>query len=304
MTLPRALRPRRCFGLRLMATSSPKTQAKQTGTAANSKRAARTQNHHCVRISRHGKTQLRQKPSRRRRCNQQNVGVLKDGSILFTVVPDGYKVSSLENMLVQPTRKRGTVSVTDSGGFITYMNRHCEDGTLVYADIDQSLRVVQTGWRHQRQFDRRAWVARPHMHDGQEAVYRVGALDWSEQKVTSQADFASWIEDNLDIAATDGMPTGGDMLAMAFGFERTSEKRLKSKFNLQSGSFRLEYIEDEDKGHSHQFEVFSRFSIGIPVFENSTSAYQIDARLKYRESSGEGVFLVELIRPDKAFRQP
>ena len=37
----------------------------------------------------------------------KNVGVLKDGSIPFTVVPDGYKVSSLENMLVQPTRKHG-----------------------------------------------------------------------------------------------------------------------------------------------------------------------------------------------------
>ena len=37
------------------------------------------------------------------------------------------------------------------------------------------------------------------------------------------------------------------MLAMSLGFERTSEKRLKSKVNLQSGSFRLEYIDDEDK---------------------------------------------------------
>ncbi|HND81593.1 MAG TPA: DUF2303 family protein [Accumulibacter sp.] len=33
------------------------------------------------------------------------------------------------------------------------------------------------------------------------------------------------------------------------------------------------------------------------------SAYQIDARLKYRESSGKVSFWFELIRPDKAFRQ-
>ena len=28
----------------------------------------------------------------------KNVGVLKDGSITFAIVPDGYKVSSLENI--------------------------------------------------------------------------------------------------------------------------------------------------------------------------------------------------------------
>lgn len=234
----------------------------------------------------------------------KNVVVLEDGSIPFTVVPYGYKVSSLENMLVQPTRKRGTVSVNDAGGFITYMNRHCENGTLVYADIDHvsgSFKLVgvindssteEPGWRdHTCTMDRKQSI-------------EWGRWIGENKKVTSQADFASWIEDNLaDIAATEGMPTGGDMLAMALGFERTSEKRLKSKLNLQSGSFRLEYIEDEDKDTRTSLEVFSRFSIGIPVFENSTSAYQIDARLKYRESSGKVSFWFELIRPDKAFRQ-
>lgn len=233
----------------------------------------------------------------------ENVRVLKDGSIPFTIVPDGYQVSSLEKMLAQPARKRGAVSVTDAGGFITYMNRHCEDGTLVYADIDQvsgSFKLVgvindnsaeEPGWRdHTCTMDRKQSV-------------EWGRWIGKNKSAMSQADFASWIEDNLaDIAATEGMPTGGDMLAMSLGFERTSEKRLKSKVNLQSGSFRLEYIDDEDKDTRTSMEVFSRFSIGIPVFENSTSAYQIDARLKYRESSGKVSFWFELIRPDKAFR--
>jgi len=139
---------------------------------------------------------------------------------------------------------------------------------------------------------------------GQKFSNLVKAVVDTNKSAMSQADFAAWIEDNLaDIAATEGMPTGGDMLAMSLGFERTSEKRLKSKVNLQSGSFRLEYIDDEDKDTRTSMEVFSRFSIGIPVFENSTSAYQIDARLKYRESSGKVSFWFELIRPDKAFRQ-
>lgn len=233
----------------------------------------------------------------------ENVRVLKDGSIPFTIVPDGYQVSSLENMLVQPVRKRGTVSVTDSGGFITYMNRHCEDGTLVYADIDHSGSFKLVGVINDHSGEEPGWRDHTCTMDRKQSV-EWGRWIGKNKSAMSQADFAAWIEDNLaDIAATEGMPTGGDMLAMSLGFERTSEKRLKSKVNLQSGSFRLEYIDDEDKDTRTSMEVFSRFSIGIPVFENSTSAYQIDARLKYRESSGKVSFWFELIRPDKAFRQ-
>ena len=110
----------------------------------------------------------------------ENVRVLKDGSIPFTIVPDGYQVSSLEKMLAQPARKRGAVSVTDAGGFITYMNRHCEDGTLVYADIDRvsgSFKLV--GVINDNSAEEPGW--RDHMHDGPEAVCRMGALDWQEQ---------------------------------------------------------------------------------------------------------------------------
>ena len=49
-------------------------------------------------------------------------------------------------------------------------------------------------------------------------------------------------------------------------------------------------------------KVFERFTLGIPVFEGSTSAYPIEARLKYREASGKLNFWYELIRPDRVFK--
>ena len=233
----------------------------------------------------------------------KNVGVLKDGSIPFTIVPDGYKVSSLENMLVQPTRKRGTVSVTDAGGFITYMNRHCEDGTLVYADIDQvagSFKLVgvindssaeEPGWRdHTCTMDRKR------------------SVEWDRwigknKAAMSQADFAAWIEDNLaDIATLPGFPSGQDILAMSIGFEANSEKRLRSKINLQNGGVRFEFVEDEDKDTRSSMQVFERFTLGLPVFDGSASAYPLEARLKYREKSGNLTFWYELIRPDRVFK--
>lgn len=229
---------------------------------------------------------------------------LPEGSAPFIVVPEKYAVKSLESLLLHPVRKSESVSVTDAGGFIAYMNLHAEDGTLVYADIDQISGTFKlVGVINDSSDDAPGWRDHTITMDRKQSV-EWGRWTSKNKSGMSQADFAAWIEDNLaDIAATDGMPTGGDMLAMSLGFERTSEKRLKSKVNLQSGSFRLEYVDDEDKDTRTSMEVFSRFSIGIPVFENSTSAYQIDARLKYRESSGKVAFWFELIRPDKAFRQ-
>lgn len=45
----------------------------------------------------------------------------------------------------------------------------------------------------------------------------------------------------------------------------------------------FEFIEDEDKDTRTKMEVFQRFTLGIPVFDGGTSAYPIEARLKYRE---------------------
>ncbi len=227
------------------------------------------------------------------------------GSAPFIIVPEKYEAKNLESLLFHPIRKRGEVSVTDSAGFVAYMMIHSgEGGALVYADIDQtagSFKLV--GVINDNSTDKAGW------RDHTCTMNRRRSVEWDRwtaknKSPMAQSEFATWIEDNLsDIAAVEGMPTGSDMLAMSLGFERTSEKRLKSKINLQSGSVRLEYIDDEDKDTRTSMEVFSRFSIGIPVFENSTAAYQIDARLKYRESAGKVSFWFELIRADKAFRQ-
>lgn len=119
----------------------------------------------------------------------------------------------------------------------------------------------------------------------------------------NQADFATWLEDNLgDIANVPNMPTGAQMLTMALAFEANAEKRLKSRINLQSGGVRFEYVEDEDKDTRTSMEVFQRFTLGLPVFEGSSDAYPVEARLKYRDSGGKVSFWYELIRPDKAFK--
>lgn len=225
-------------------------------------------------------------------------------SIPFVIIPEGYTAAYLEHLLLEPNRKRGKVVVADASSFCGYVKRHSAGGSIVYADIDQITGIfsmVAVINDHAPEFA--GWK------DHTCTMSRKQSVEWQrwmsqDKKAMPQAEFASWIEDNLtDIASVEGMPSGSDMLGMALGFERTSEKRLKSRVNLQSGGFRLEYVDDEDKDTRTSMEVFSRFAIGIPVFECSAAAYRIDARLKYRESGGKLSFWFELIRPDKAFRQ-
>lgn len=229
---------------------------------------------------------------------------IMDDAAPFIVLPDSFNTVSIEHFLAAPVRKRAKVSVSDSNGFAAYMIKHAEVGAMIYADVDtikEQFTLVGVLNDHSNEI--------PGWRDHTCTLSRKRSVEWtrwaSKNKAPMpQSEFAAWIEDNLaDIAGVEGMFTGSDMLQMALGFERTSEKRLKSRINLQSGGFRLEYVDDEDKDTRTSMEVFSRFAIGIPVFDGAASAYQIDARLKYRESGGKLSFWYELIRPDRVFRQ-
>lgn len=228
---------------------------------------------------------------------------IDDGRIPFVVVPDGYRVHGLENLGSAPARVRARVTVTDVSSFIGYCNAHKGESTTIYANVDSEsallsiLAVIDDNGRESP-----AW--RDHIC----TYLPKPSVEWArwkkhDLKVMSQADFATWLEDNLsDIASVAGMPTGAEMLAMALAFEATSEKRVKSRINLQNGGTRFEFVDDEDKDTRVSMEVFSRFMLGLPVFDGGASAYQIEARLKYREKDGRVAFWYELIRPDRVFK--
>jgi len=230
----------------------------------------------------------------------------EDGNIgiPFVLAPDGYSIKDLEHLLPSPSRKRATVVVTDTPSFIAYIKKHGSlDECVIYADISaDNYRCGMVAVIDDHGADGPQW--RDHRCQFSPAL----SLEWKRWTgkngaKMSQADFATWIEDNIsDVASITGMPTGADMLQLALGFEANAEKRLKSSINLQNGGVRFEYVEDDDKETKTSMEVFKRFTLGLPVFDGSSYAYPVEARLKYREASGKLSFWYELIRPDRAFK--
>lgn len=222
----------------------------------------------------------------------------------FVIVPEGYKAENLEHLLPNPTRKTAKVSVTESDSFIFYTKKHGSlDECVIYAEVDyENSKCLLVAVVNDHGADAPKW--RDHRCTFEPKL----SVEWSrwikKNKCSmSQTDFAAWLEENLaDVASVANMPTGADILSMALGFEANSDKRLRSKINLQSGGVSLEFVDQENVDTRTTMQFFERFTLGIPVFDGSTNAYPLEARLKYRESSGKLNFWYELIRPDRVFK--
>lgn len=227
-----------------------------------------------------------------------------EGEIPFLAIPDDYRIADLESLLPAPARKRAEVTMTDAPSFIAYTMKHGSmDECVIYADIDtEASRCRLVAVMNDHGADAAQW--RDHRCTFAPAL----SVEWKRWiskngQPMSQANFAAWLEENLpDIASVPNMPTGADILAMALGFEANADKRLRSKINLQSGGVTFEFVDDEDKDTRTRMQVFERFTLGLPVFEGSSSAYPLEARLKYREKEGKVTFWFELVRHDRVFK--
>jgi uncharacterized protein YfdQ (DUF2303 family) len=218
-------------------------------------------------------------------------------------LPPGYthQIIDSEKLQAQPRRKIASVAVTELESFVAYVKRH---GSLtdctIWAEVDYprgKLDFTAILNDHGDTEEKQAW--RDHRATFSPAFSEEWKI-WTAQdgKPLTQIEFALFIEHNLkDIASIEGMPTGTQMLAMATDLEINQESKFKSQARLQSGGVRLTFIDDADAETAKTMDVFNKFALGLQVFRNG-DAYQVEARLRYRQREGKLSFWYELIRPD------
>jgi uncharacterized protein YfdQ (DUF2303 family) len=221
-------------------------------------------------------------------------------------LPPGWALKEYDDskLLAAPLRKTARVRLRDADSFIDYVKRH---GSLTNATVwcladyaagkvDFTAIINDNG----DDPDKAAW--RDHLAAYQPAF----SEEWrrwvgKNKQPFTQAEFAAFIEENLkDIASPDGsnLPAGSAMLAMALQFESTQDMRFKSAIRLQNGGVNMSFVQDDNDQTLQQMAMFERFAVGIPVFWNG-DAYQVDARLRYRQRDGKLTFWFELVRSDK-----
>ncbi len=219
-------------------------------------------------------------------------------------LPPGWTIDQRDDdgrLLEFPRRKIAKVALRDTKSFVDYAKTHgAPDRSTVWCSADfKAGRVSFLAVLN----DHGAEPERPNWRDHIAQFSPAFSEEWNrwhgmDRKPFSQADFATFIEDNLrDIATAEGFPTGAAMLQMALQFEATQEMRIKSHIRLQNGGIQLSYVGDDDAQTIQQMQMFDRFAIGIPVFWGG-QAYRLEARLRYRAKDAKVSFWFELIRPD------
>lgn len=227
------------------------------------------------------------------------------GNLKRVALPPGWKLEERDDdkkLLANPRRKLACVRLHDADSFVEYTKRHgsLTDSTIWCVADYKAGKVAFLGIMNDHGEDETKAAWRDHRAHftpefSEEWVRWIG----QNKKPFTQAEFASFIEDNLkDIAATENSPTGAQMLEMALTFEANQDMRFKSAIRLQNGGVQMSFVQDDDAQTLQKMSVFDRFSLGFPVFWNG-DAYRVDARLRYRVRDGKLTFWFELIRQDK-----
>jgi uncharacterized protein YfdQ (DUF2303 family) len=210
-------------------------------------------------------------------------------TVPFATVPQGYKLESLEHLMVAPSRVKQSLRLKTADAFIAYVDRFQVRATTIYADVD-SLRFKAV-LDHHSPDDGPAWG--DHV-----ALYNCPlSREWkawteSDDTKMDQVDFASFLEDRIkDIVH----PSGAELLEIATKFQVIRKAVFGSAKNLSTGEFQLQYSEENDKG---TVEVPAEITLGIAPFHNG-DAYGVKAKLRYRLRDGQLVLWYQLVDPQK-----
>lgn len=205
----------------------------------------------------------------------------------------------LQRDKAHPLRKKGAYVVTDATSFVSYLGKHGEPNTELWAnDRAGTVRAVvnapegsgdtAAGWE-----DHTATLALPFTPDWKEWVARDG-------KYLPQSEFAEFIEDHLPNFKD---PSGADMLELAQTFQAKTKVDFESSQRLKSGETQLTYVEDTtaSAGKKGSLAIPDTFELALQVHERGP-VYRVKARFRYRITGGNLLLAFRLDRIDDVRR--
>ncbi|GAA1909205.1 hypothetical protein GCM10009737_07980 [Nocardioides lentus] len=202
----------------------------------------------------------------------------------------------------RPRRKKGKYDVHDAASLLAYLDKHGEEETEVWADLD-SRTITAVLNAHT---DRPLTEADAAGHGDHRVKLTVKLTDawkrWAEHdgKLLEQSKFAELIEDG---AADIVRPSGADMLEVAQTFQATIGVDFKSSRLLDSGERQLVYAESVEAraGRTGTVEIPKDFDLAIKPFEGGDT-FRVLARFRYRISEGTLRIGYRLDRPADVLR--
>jgi uncharacterized protein YfdQ (DUF2303 family) len=216
---------------------------------------------------------------------------------IYTVIPEGYKVRSLEEYLPRPLRVKQQAELHDADSFIAYVKEFGRTGVshLFFDAEKESFAAVldyhegaggaaMPGWcEHVARFVTRRSV-------------EFAAWMQQNRKQMTQVDFARFLEENLPDVVE---PEGATLLAIALTFEAKKDVEFNSGVRLQNGQVQFQYNEVvRGTAQKGTLEVHELFVLGIPIHAGGP-AYRIPVRFRWRLHEGKAAFWYEIVRPHR-----
>jgi uncharacterized protein YfdQ (DUF2303 family) len=212
------------------------------------------------------------------------------------VMPQGFKLESLEALLPAPRRIKGLVRAHDLSGLIAYVEKFKDTDTAIYcgpvdaalidARLDDHTPGKPSHVTHRCQFgcpvtpEWKTWTV-------------------SDKVVFDQVAFGEFIENNMrDIIK----PDASDLLTATRNFSESRTADFKSSVKPINGMVQFHFTEDDGK-KAGDIKFPDAIEIGVQVFEGLKVRYPIAAKLRYRIKDQKLTLWYELDRPDLTKRQ-
>lgn len=179
-----------------------------------------------------------------------------------------------------PKRKKGTVVVRDVASFLSYLSKHGDDASEIYADRHalSVTAVVDAHGEEPNWCQHRLKLQLKHSDE-------FTAWQSASGRMMPQAAFAEFMEEHRGCVVE---PTGAEMLELVQSFHATTKVTFKSGTVLHSGQRQLQYVEETNAtaGAKGNIVIPQTFGLALAVFDGATESDAVTARLRYRIEDG------------------
>ncbi len=199
----------------------------------------------------------------------------------YTVVPNQYKVESLEALQVSPNRVKASPSFDCVNGFAGYVTEFAIPGSKLFVKLTEVGLIATTVIDYHGGFESPSWCS------WTAKLTRTMAKEWgiwrgSSGKWMNQVDMAEFLHDNLPDVVS---PPGAEMLELCSQFKQVTAVEFGSGCNIQNGAIQISYVETVGGavGPKGNLQIPAGFNISIPVIDRGMPI-AIACRFRYRVS--------------------
>ena len=210
----------------------------------------------------------------------------------MVVVPDGFNVKDIRDMMPPPPRPREAVELLTAQSFCDYVTRFgTVQQTVVFADEVNGLFTGVLDYHStagvRGNCDHKAAYRCPHSEEWK-------IWNGASGRLMPQVDFARFVENNLpDIVS----PSAADMLQIALSLQVKKDAHYASDMRLDNGQTQFRY-EETIRGTTKagDLTIPDTFTIHVPVLVGEDRR-TMAARLRYKIADQKLVIGYELVRP-------